>query len=116
MQKPEMKKCNGHEYSYSLTCGGCHKAKGYNQGLQAGLAYREMNWIKCEDRLPVELIGKNNIGYGWSQDVLAFSNNDILISSYDYDKHEWLNEDDFDLNVTHWMPLPEAPKAEGEGK
>ena len=109
MQKPEMKKCNGHEYSYSLTCGGCHKAKGYNQGLQAGLAYREMNWIKCEDRLPED-----------KQKVLAITDYGMMCTM------QYRNKEFFRIvscrrcdsmglgGLTHWQPLPAAPKAEGE--
>ena len=65
-----------------------------------------MNWIKCSDRLPAkdERIGFVFNGHGIMHDVY-----------FDRDEKEWAREVcrwEEVVNVTHWMPMPDAPKDE----
>jgi len=57
-------------------------------------------WISVEDELPEK--GKG---------VLAF-NNTIWVGAIDANTGVWFEMSDFESlgNVTHWMPLPDAPK------
>ena len=60
-----------------------------------------MNWISVEDRLPEDgrhLVYWTTDDGEWSGQSVA----DFLLC--------WIVQDD--LNVTHWMPLPEPPKGE----
>jgi hypothetical protein len=34
----------------------------------------------------------------------------LVIGYYDTDLSEWRNYDGIEINPTHWMPMPEAPK------
>lgn len=62
-------------------------------------------WISVEDRLPE--------AGSW---VLAFSNNMTEILFYDGGQsgHEdvWLQDGDWENDVTHWRPLPKPPNDE----
>lgn len=70
----------------------------YNAG------YRRQEWISVEERLP-ELYDS----------VLTYSYNDYCRECWldeDYDWHTKETAYDFE-EMTHWMPLPEAPKMKG---
>jgi hypothetical protein len=48
--------------------------------------------------------------------VLIYDGECVYIASYEYDSemeiNAWIESDNFWIsNVTHWMPLPEPPKA-----
>ena len=72
-----------------------------------------MNWIKCEDRLPK-----------YHESVLIFTtfNNTVefgCLASGKRRKHKiWMNPRTgfiYGGTITHWQPLPEAPKIKKEG-
>ena len=66
----------------------------------------EREWISVEERLPED-----------GETVLTISS-ELEMEVYDYDS-EWegifqkFNGSIKVFNITHWMPLPEAPKIEG---
>lgn len=69
-----------------------------------------MNWIKCSDRLPND----------WQSVIMYFGDN-VLHGQWvpDYGGYfrvpdiEWNGPEPSEENpVTHWMPLPTAPKDE----
>jgi hypothetical protein len=62
--------------------------------------YRKQEWISVEDRLP-EQSGK----------YLAYTRKGFTVFSYYYTLDGALGFEHWD--VTHWMPLPEAPKRKG---
>lgn len=67
--------------------------------------YRKQEWISVQERLP-EIEGK----------YLAYTRKGTIAicdyRSYFMTKEGALSEPQFDYLVTHWMPLPEAPKGE----
>lgn len=80
-----------------------------------------MGWINAKDRLPdlynFVLVFANNQGTDepkpfsiarWNGTEWEFINHDILMPNYG----AWMDiEYDMDSDdITHWMPLPEAPK------
>ena len=77
----------------------------YNAG------YRKQGWISVDERLPDEVYG----------DEIIICTEDGVVGAGRYDgEFSWMaNEgsDFYDLGtdsrVTHWMPLPEAPKMKG---
>ena len=83
-----------------------HKA----QQLQAELAKLKAAhaWIKTSERKPEAQEGD-------CCDVLAVVSDQVLVLNYTADDsvHPWVDEFSNlyrDYEVTHWMPLPEAPK------
>jgi hypothetical protein len=34
----------------------------------------------------------------------------LVVGYYDTDLKEWRDHNGYELNPTHWMPMPEAPK------
>ena len=83
------------------TCVICKATKMYNAG------YRKQEWISVEERLPDK-----------GKEVLAYRGdfNGDMMNTYTYlGSGNW--EDDYGYRgstehegITHWMPLPEAPK------
>ncbi len=83
-----------------------------------------MEWIKVEDRLP---INKDSNGK-YSEDVLITDGKNICVGYYEseyfidldpdayegqreiYSSADWWSDRYYIENVTHWMPLPPAPK------
>lgn len=64
------------------------------------------NWISVGDELPP----KEDDSLDLSVDVLATNGNEVYKTFYDYYLQRWVKVDDFGLDdITHWMPLPEAP-------
>ena len=60
-------------------------------------------WISVKDRLP----GK----HGW---FLTFGpQRKRSVVHFDDEDKVWADEDDYDIAVTHWMPLPEPPGEDG---
>ena len=70
--------------------------RAYNAG------YRKQEWISVEDRLPTYKDGKVLIytAYGISIGEKTVSN-------------RWRGDNAIPKQITHWMPLPEAPKMKG---
>jgi hypothetical protein len=67
-------------------------------------ALREQSqWISVKERLPEN----------YYQDVLVYDSRDncLFIAVMTY-KGEWIvpHYEDYEFNITHWMPLPEPPK------
>ena len=76
--------------------------------------YRKQEWISVDERLPTE-----------QEEVLAyygFDNGDGdlgmmftgVLPYFYYDEKPHFHHEDLRLRVTHWMPLPEAPKMKGD--
>ena len=65
-----------------------------------------MEWISVNDRLPEweippkDVLVYHDLGCGMFIDRAWYS----------YDKHTWMSALGTRLKVTHWMPLPPAPK------
>lgn len=67
-------------------------------------------WIKCREKLP--LYGQDVLAAriceadadGWAYEIVIAHTSNIMDSIY------WNA-----TNVTHWMPLPDAPEVEGCG-
>lgn len=58
-------------------------------------------WISVKDRLPKD-----------SDDVLICSKGEIVALGFHSDAHGWVNRTHiFNSEITHWMLLPELPKA-----
>ena len=79
-----------------------------NEIYNAG--YRKQEWISVEERLPEESGG-----------YLTYRNGAISSLTYSA-RHKLFNAQDslsekfskmFSIEVSHWMPLPEAPKMKG---
>ena len=89
-------KCVGCEFEDNEWCFTHHAAKAiYNAG------YRKQEWISVDDRLPKEGLR-----------VLVWLKGDNY-TSIDTDRlslKKWVR---WGRYVTHWMPLPEAPKMKG---
>lgn len=101
--------CNSQRSCYKGDCLGCkicavreNCEKLYDAG------YRKQEWINVDERLPRE-----------SEVVLVY-NGEILqriYTSYNNEVRWWSDEcwsSTEKLGVTHWMPLPEAPKGGAE--
>lgn len=62
------------------------------------------NWHKADKELPPKDVERANM---FSKKVLVSNGERIHISRYDYEMDNWLV---IDMEVTHWMYLPEPPK------
>ena len=62
-------------------------------------------WISVKKELPPRFKLDPNV----SVNVLAYGFH-TMVNWYDYERSEWA----IDREITHWMPLPEAPKKGGE--
>jgi cupin superfamily acireductone dioxygenase involved in methionine salvage len=76
--------------------------------------YRKQEWISVEERLPEEggtylivLKEKYESEKEWRYHVDAAS----FIFDWDCIFHDW--DEGQEIHITHWMPLPEAPKMKG---
>lgn len=114
------KNCNGQEEKQieemALIIGGSeiYDHEDYLEARQKAKAlynadYRRQEWISVDERLPEE-----------SCEVLTVDRTGVMYLAPYSDRYKAFNatdEDDGDrwkLTVTHWMPLPEAPKMKGE--
>lgn len=80
-------------------------------------------WIKIEDKLPDKngnyIIYLNDGDPAFDKDIFykdLVVINVINIAEYDCGKWIYYNDDEWDITdiVTHWMPLPDPPRMEGE--
>ncbi len=66
-----------------------------------------MNWIRVEDRLP------SKYGYYLTYDVshkfVSKQQGCKILRYYPKEKRFWWFDIEYDVNVTHWMPLPDPP-------
>lgn len=76
-------------------------------------------WIKIEDRLPDK--DGNYIVYAQDEnsphDEGIWYENIVILAEYAFGEWTWdENGIEWDISgiVTHWMPLPEPPRMEGE--
>ena len=69
--------------------------------LHAG--YRKQEWISVEDALPE--VGEDVLLYSKEDDKIDIGHYSNMFCRFFLRKFE-------DGNVTHWMPLPDAPKGE----
>lgn len=88
----------------------------YKNGYEAGRR-DAMKWIPVTERLP---IGANN--GETSEEIIAYTKSgEVCVGWIESGRRTWylvVGDDDYPTahdfgTVTHWMPLPEAPK-EGE--
>lgn len=76
------------------------KAESHIEKLEKQLSEKQPEWISVEDRLPKE-----------KDMVLAFAMDKDHRFAFLSDDENWYNSNGFlELNITHWMPLPEPPK------
>ena len=75
----------------------------FEDGYRVGVEATQPRWISVEERLPYDCI-----------DVLVFTRSGYTssISIANTLKGRWFSRGIPFENVTHWMPLPEAPKEE----
>lgn len=76
--------------------------------------YRKQEWISVDERLPEEsgiYLVVSNLG---NRLILDYSARHKLFNSFDSYSTEQAKG--FAIAVTHWMPLPEAPKMKGGTK
>ena len=108
----------GERIAFGSECELMDEAAREIEALRAQLA--ECQWISVDDRLPE------------NDDALLFvdADGDVLYGNFvfekvnfyeeNYEKTFWMNNGDYDggscpiKNVTHWMPLPQPPKAMSE--
>ena len=80
-----------------------------NRLYEAG--YRKQEWISVDERLPEEsgiYLAYSVLG---NRLILDYSARHKLFNSFDsYSAEE---AEGFAIGVTHWMPIPEAPKMKG---
>ena len=61
----------------------------------------DTEWVSVKERLPTE-----------SKNYLVYTNyGTIMVLHFYHKKKKWISGDEY---VTHWMPLPEPPKEEGD--
>ena len=90
--------CEEESGSCELTdCRSCNARDLSNKLYTAG--YRKQEWISVEDRLPDKY-----------KSVLISCEDEVRI---DYIDAYGFWHDNYPYRVTHWMPLPEAPKMKG---
>jgi len=74
-----------------------------NTSLKEQLAAKNKEWISVEDRLPDD-----------REVVIIFWNYEnkkrVTSGSYNSSNNYWQHGNATQLNVTHWMPLPNTPK------
>ena len=70
--------------------------------------YRKQEWISVDERLPEESGIYLAYSYQGNRLVLDYSARHKLFNSFDSYSTE--QAEVFAIGVTHWMPLPEAPK------
>ena len=88
------------EYSDGL----CAEIESLRIKVAAGEWSAVPEWISVEKQLPV-------LHKGYSADCLVITNfGNRLISRYDSYSKSWSLYQCEDHSVTHWMPLPAAPK------
>lgn len=97
--------------------------EGFKRGYEAG----KPKWIPVSERLPDTdgryLVYKNIWGSAWF-DVVSFAKDGRKIDEYDFHRdweNVWYNYSSewgyvTTNSVTHWMPLPEAPKEDEDGR
>lgn len=112
-------RCQGNKISTPVTESGKAKALTDLVNLWNNAGYRKQEWISVDERLP-----DNDWGKHWKERkyYLVFTKPSGLmnVAVYGYKEHNWwidrnscvLDEKNY-KKVTHWMPLPEAPKMKG---
>lgn len=90
--------CEYESGSCELTsCRSCNARNIADHLISNGVTVQE--WVSVEDRLPEE-----------NTTVIVATDNGIVFQClYSYDG--WDLWDDNDVNITHWQPMPQPPKA-----
>lgn len=74
----------------------------------------KMQWIPCSEKLPEEWIDNDDntyINYLIYMPYLKAAD----VGVYNDDKESWLLRG-LEVKVSHWMPLPDAPKGVNDGQ
>ena len=91
----------------------------YKNGYAKGFADAKADWISVNDRMPEDVYGEHRkkitvLVCTESGRVSVASRQRVFC--FDQTKKKWLELDTFEWSnrkrVTHWMPLPDAPKGE----
>ena len=70
-------------------------------------------WISVKDRLPVRPPDVCGLLVRRQWYLVALESGTVLTLSYEFDEDRWQG---VGSPVTHWMPLPEAPKEENDAE
>jgi hypothetical protein len=76
------------------------------------------NWVKVSDKLPEPAKSEDVLSKGcliWKTDNEEPGEGVIDLACYSYPRQAWITSEGptrYYETVTHWMPLPEPPKAE----
>jgi hypothetical protein len=108
----DLQETHDYEGCEAWHCGDCQYEK-YGKGYfcssikqaekMTAKSYRKQEWISVDDRLPKEL----------THIIVCDEDRTVGEALYLSANHfEWLSSEELAF-VTHWMPLPEAPKMEG---
>lgn len=102
------RRCPNHKNCIDYECGACETCSLGNEILKLHSRIdklkKQNKWISVEERLPEK-----------SGEVLTYKPNSVDVLPYSH-KHKAFNAFDdlvsanYSIAVTHWMPLPKAPK------
>ncbi len=70
-----------------------------------------MKWISVKDQLP-EAEGKEPFANQSASVLIYDEHGNRSIGYFNAEFRTWEDAYDYDIKVTHWMPLPEPPKEE----
>ena len=106
MTKDEARELAWANYEYR---DGCLYSTTYHDGFDAGVAYAEGQWVRCDDRLP-EGIDEVIVT------ILAYYNNQPATTTAFYYSDKWRESDGEPLGVPviAWRPLPEPYTGESK--
>lgn len=107
------------EHSPEVNCDGtkcafCERVEIADRLIANGVTFAKdtnvpSKWISVEDRLPEEArVPKDVLVYH----KLGNCGSYVDRAWYDRDKRKWRSALGMNMNVTHWMPMPEPPRVQ----